>query len=74
MIIYLSCIDFIYLKKQCVHCFGRIIDIINYTLPEMCFFVKRLLEEVDEVVGVKEMVDAEDLEKLKYMHQVCTFG
>ena len=32
----------------------------------------RLLEEVDEVVGDKETVEADDLENLKYMHQVFT--
>ena len=32
----------------------------------------RLMEEVDEVVGDKETVDAGDLENLKYMQQVCT--
>ena len=30
------------------------------------------MEEVDEVVGDKETVDADNLENLKYMHQVCT--
>ena len=30
----------------------------------------RLLEEVDEVVGDKETIDADDLENLKYMQQV----
>ena len=32
----------------------------------------RLMEEVDEFVGDKESVDADDLENLKYMQQVCT--
>ena len=35
------------------------------------WYCQRLIEEVDEVVGDKEAFDAEDLENLKYMHQVC---
>ena len=31
-----------------------------------------MLEEVDEVVGDKETVDADDLGNLKYMQKVCT--
>ena len=34
------------------------------------FNTNRLLEEVDEVVGDKETVDADDLGNMKYMHQV----
>ena len=32
----------------------------------------RVIEEVDEVMGDKEMVEADDIDKLIYMHQVYT--
>ena len=35
------------------------------------FSVYRLQSEVDEVLGNKESVSAEDLEKLQYTEQVC---
>jgi len=35
------------------------------------FSVSRLQSEVDEVIGNKESVSAEDLEKLQYTEQVC---
>ena len=36
------------------------------------YHCQRLMEEVDEVVGDNETVDADDLENLKYMQQVYT--
>lgn len=44
----------------------------NHALLKTNIITCRLLEEVDEVVGEKENVDAEDIENLKYMQQVCT--
>ena len=35
------------------------------------FSLYRLQSEVDEVLGNKESVSAEDLEKLQYTEQVC---
>ena len=33
----------------------------------------RVQAEIDEVLGNKTHVSAEDLEKLEYMEQVCTY-
>ena len=36
----------------------------------MCHFLSRLHEEIDEVLGDKQSVDADDLDSLKYTEQV----
>ena len=39
----------------------------------MRLLLHRVMEEIEEVVGDKSSVEADDLDKLTYMNQVCLY-